>query len=67
MLGAIGEQIVKYNGVYEIYEKNGKPVKRMFYQSEHPFAWSAGLYLWVAKLTDTVSVCAYDPVKGVKT
>lgn len=42
----ISEKIVEYNGVYEVYEKNGKPVKRLFYQSEYPFAWSAGLYLW---------------------
>lgn len=42
----ISKKIVEYNGVYEVYEKNGKPVSRLLYQSEHPFAWSAGLYLW---------------------
>ena len=46
----ISEKIVEYNGVYEIYEKSGEPVKRIFYQSEHPFAWSAGLYLWANRL-----------------
>lgn len=43
---AISKKIVEYNGVYEVYEKSGKPVARRFYTSEQPFAWSAGLYLW---------------------
>lgn len=42
----IAEKIVEYNGVYEVYEKNGTPVDRFFYRSEEPYAWSAGLYLW---------------------
>jgi glycogen debranching enzyme len=50
VLKVISEKIIEYNGVYEVYEKNGEPVKRMMYQSEHPFAWSAGLYLWAARL-----------------
>lgn len=43
---AISKKIVEYNGVYEVYEKSGEPVRRRWYASEHPFAWSAGLYLW---------------------
>lgn len=46
VLQAIGEKIVQHEGVYEVYEKNGLPVRRLAYQSEQPFAWSAGLYLW---------------------
>jgi hypothetical protein len=46
VLRLIGDKIEEHQGVYEVYEKNGKPVKRWFYTSEHPFAWSAGLYLW---------------------
>lgn len=42
----ISEKIIEYNGVYEVYEKNGAPVRRFFYKSEHPFAWSAGLFVW---------------------
>lgn len=42
----IADKIVEYNGVYEVYEKNGEPVRRFFYRSEQPFAWSAGLFLW---------------------
>jgi glycogen debranching enzyme len=42
----IAKQICKYKSVYEVYERSGKPVQRIFYVSEHPFAWSAGLYLY---------------------
>lgn len=45
-LTAIASKIVQHGGVYEVYEQNGNPVRRITYRSEHPFAWSAGLYLW---------------------
>jgi len=45
-LKRIAEKISKYNGVFEVYDHSGKPLKRFFYRSEGPFAWSAGLYLW---------------------
>lgn len=45
-LAKIARQIIKHKGVYEVYEKDGSPVRRIFYVSEHPFAWSSGLYLW---------------------
>ena len=46
LLKQIAEIIVKHNGVYEVYEQNGKPVKRFLYKSEHPFAWSSGLFIY---------------------
>lgn len=46
----IAQQIERYNGVYEIYEKDGTPVNRFLYRSEGPFAWSAGLFLWVSPI-----------------
>jgi len=46
MLGAIAEHINNYDGVYEVYEKSGRPVQRLFYKAEEPFAWSAGLFLY---------------------
>ena len=46
VLMRIAHQIVKYQGVFEIYEKSGAPVRRFLYRSEEPFAWSAGLYVW---------------------
>jgi glycogen debranching enzyme len=45
-LAKIANQIVKYQGVYEVYESSGEPVKRLFYQAEQPFAWSAGLFIY---------------------
>ena len=32
-------------GIHEIYSKPGKPTKRLFYQSEKDFSWTAGLIL----------------------
>lgn len=40
------KQIVDYEGVFEVYSKDGLPLKRLFYKSERPFAWSAGMFLW---------------------
>ncbi|MBD3203509.1 hypothetical protein GF327_04395 [Candidatus Woesearchaeota archaeon] len=45
LLKRISEIIIKYNGVYEVYEKTGQPVNRLFYKSEEEFAWSAGLFV----------------------
>jgi hypothetical protein len=42
----LSNQIVKFNDVYEVHERNGQPVNRRFYKSEHPFAWSAGLFIY---------------------
>ncbi len=46
LLCKISEIIVKYDGAYEVYENTGKPVKRKFYKSEQPFAWSSGLFIY---------------------
>ncbi len=45
ILEKISETIIKYNNVYEVYEKDGTPVKRWFYSSEVPFAWSSSLFI----------------------
>ncbi|PLW79896.1 hypothetical protein C0585_05310 [Candidatus Woesearchaeota archaeon] len=37
--------IEKHQIVSEVYTKEGNPVKRLFYRSEQPFAWSSSLYL----------------------
>ncbi len=34
------------NAVGEVYEPDGRPVARRFYQAEVPFAWNAGLYVY---------------------
>jgi len=43
--------IVKHDGVFEVYENNGNPVKRIIYHSEQPFAWSSGLFLYAVDNT----------------
>ena len=51
LIKKISDLIVKYNNVYEIYErkKKFKPVNRFFYKSEVPFAWSAGMFVYAVK------------------
>ncbi len=46
VLDAISQKIVDAGDVYEVFEKNGTPVRRFIYRSEGPFAWTAGVYLW---------------------
>ncbi len=46
ILSRISDLIVKHGTVYEIYEKDGRPVKRWFYKAEVPFTWSAGLFVY---------------------
>lgn len=41
----LSRAIVREGGVYEVYERNGRPLKHMIYKSEHPFGWSAGLFV----------------------
>lgn len=45
ILQKLAKIIVKYNNVYEVYEPNGKIVKRLFYRSEQDFSWSASQYI----------------------
>ncbi len=44
----LAKKILEFKGVFETYSK-GKPVKRLFYNSEDGFAWSAGLFVWACK------------------
>lgn len=45
-LSRIGEWCLERNAVAEVYDGEGKPVSRRFYQAEVPFAWNAGLYVY---------------------
>ncbi|RAP33503.1 hypothetical protein DID77_02965 [Candidatus Marinamargulisbacteria bacterium SCGC AG-439-L15] len=44
-LKKLSQKILEFEGVYEVYNPSGTPVKRLFYKSEKNFAWSAGLFL----------------------
>lgn len=39
-------KIIQDQEIYECYERDGTPVKRWLYTSEHPFAWTSGMILW---------------------
>ena len=45
-LARIGEWYVARNAVAEVYEQDGRPLSRRFYQAEVPFAWNAGVYVY---------------------
>lgn len=45
----IANKIFTDKGIHECYLRTGLPVKRLFYTSEKPFAWSSGLLLWALK------------------
>lgn len=42
----ITEKVCSQQKIYECHERNGKPVKRLYYSAEQPFAWAAGMMLW---------------------
>lgn len=46
LMNIMSEKINRHKTVFEVYTKKGVPVKRLFYQSERGFAWSAGLFVW---------------------
>jgi glycogen debranching enzyme len=46
LMKKIEEIIIKHGSVYEVYNKKGNPVRRLLYRSEHPFAWSAGMFIY---------------------
>ncbi|MBS3154933.1 hypothetical protein J4404_00355 [Candidatus Woesearchaeota archaeon] len=45
LLNKISNKIVEYENVYEVYYKE-KPVNKLLFKSEAPFAWSAGLFVF---------------------
>ncbi|MBN2367848.1 hypothetical protein JXC34_02440 [Candidatus Woesearchaeota archaeon] len=49
LLKDMAELMIEHKGVYEVYENTGKPVKRLIYRSEQPFAWSAGMFIYAVK------------------
>ncbi len=47
-LARIAGWYVRQNVVAEVYEQDGTPVNRRFFQAEFPFAWNAGLFVYAA-------------------
>ncbi|MEK9727735.1 MAG: amylo-alpha-1,6-glucosidase [Candidatus Margulisiibacteriota bacterium] len=50
ILDTMANVINQHETMYEIYDTNGNPIKRLFYKSEEDFAWSAGLFIWAYEL-----------------
>lgn len=48
-LAKIAEWYVKHQAVYEIYDRDGRPIDRHFYQAEQPFAWNAACFIYASK------------------
>lgn len=46
---SMARTITEYGTVYETYDQQGKPFRKLFYTSERAFSWSAGAFLWMAK------------------
>ena len=45
LLNTLASKIVEHKNVYEVYHE-GKPVNKLLFKSEVPFAWSAGLFVF---------------------
>ena len=48
-ISVVSDWISAKNKVYEVYKPNGEPYHRLFWESESPFAWNAGIFIWVVK------------------
>jgi len=59
-LARIGGWYVARNAVAEVYEQDGRPLSRFFYQAEIPFAWNAGLYVYATQTLGLVAPPAAD-------
>ncbi|MCX8146905.1 MAG: GH116 family glycosyl hydrolase [Candidatus Woesearchaeota archaeon] len=44
-LNKTANKINEFNGVYEVYS-NGRPVDKILFKSDYPFAWSAGMFIY---------------------
>ena len=49
LLEKMASLILEHKGVFEVYEKTGKPVSRLPVKSETPLAWSSGLFIYAVK------------------
>ncbi|MBS3163935.1 hypothetical protein J4439_00730 [Candidatus Woesearchaeota archaeon] len=49
-LECIAKLIEEHGGVHEVYTQDGKPFRTTLYRAEQPFAWSAGMFVWAARL-----------------
>lgn len=48
-MAKIAQWILQNGEVAEVYTREGKPVNRMFYRAEAPFAWNAAAFIYAAR------------------
>lgn len=49
-LDILSEWILRHGAVFEIYKPDGNPYSGLFWKSEKPFPWGAGMFLWAASI-----------------
>ena len=43
-------RLINENGVvHEVFDENAKPVNGLLLQSERPFSWNAGMFVWAVR------------------
>ncbi len=45
----VARLINKHDAIYEVYNSSNKPIRRLFYRSEVPFAWSCSFFILAVK------------------
>jgi len=50
LLTRISEIIVRDQQVHEVYDIHGKPISRLWYKSESPLTWSAGMVVYAFQI-----------------
>jgi GH15 family glucan-1,4-alpha-glucosidase len=50
LLSRISEIIVRDQQVHEVYDIQGKPISRLWYKSESPLTWSAGMVVYAFQI-----------------
>lgn len=48
-IGIVSDWITALEKVFEVYNPDGVPYHRPFWESESPFAWNAGIFIWTVK------------------
>jgi len=49
VLEKIAQKAVEEETFLELYDRKGRPYRKLFYRAERNFAWSAGLFVWACR------------------
>ena len=56
LLSRISAVIVRDKQINEVYGKNGQPMSSLWYKSEAPLTWNAGMFIYACKYFDEISM-----------